>query len=154
MRTVYKGQIYVKEINDKKGDLVDLEFRDEECYHKGLDGSYAYWFQDYREAIPSDFLTDYDTCCKGCDQLLIAYETRIQDYEYCYTEWLTDEDIGPIDLQISTLEEAMEAAQKKANETKRQIRVHSSIAIGNDECVFDREPVEGWTDIIIEPEEN
>ena len=72
---VFKGTIYVKEINDSHGDLVDLEFRDEECYQRGMEGSYAYWYQDMRETIPSDFSTDYETYCTSCNcQLTEAVE--------------------------------------------------------------------------------
>lgn len=74
---LYDGTIHVKEINGKHGDLVDLEFRCNECFERRLlpgNAGYLYWYADYREAIPSDFSTDYPTYCKGCDRELIDVE--------------------------------------------------------------------------------
>lgn len=63
--------IHVKEITDHTGDLVDLEFRCNPCFQRVKDGSYYYWYKDYREAIRSDFSENYHTYCKGCDRMLV-----------------------------------------------------------------------------------
>lgn len=61
---------YIKEVLDNDGTVYSVEFRCKDCYERGLTGRYAYWYVDYRETMPSDFSTDYNTYCMGCDKLL------------------------------------------------------------------------------------
>ena len=70
---LYHGLIHVKEITASNGDLVDVEFRCDECF-TGSHIGYEYWYADYRDSYPGDFSTDYPTYCKGCDLELIDIE--------------------------------------------------------------------------------